>query len=44
MKRQPLVIEIDEEQVARQVADITESDYFQQMQHKLQARSRKRQG
>jgi predicted ATPase/class 3 adenylate cyclase/DNA-binding XRE family transcriptional regulator len=39
---QELVIEIDEEQVARQVAEITESDYFLQVQHKLQ-RSRQRQ-
>jgi len=39
---QKLIIEIDQAQVARQVAEITESDYFQQVQHKLQ-RSRRRQ-
>ena len=40
---QELLIEIDEVQVARQVAEITESDYFQQVQQKLQERSRRRQ-
>jgi predicted ATPase/class 3 adenylate cyclase/DNA-binding XRE family transcriptional regulator len=39
---QELIIEIDDAQVARRVAEITESDYFQQVQHKLQ-RSRQRQ-
>ena len=40
---QEFLIEIDEVQVARQVAEITESDYFQQIQLKLQERSRRRQ-
>lgn len=37
-----LRIEIDETKKARQVAELTETDYFQQLQAQAQARSRLR--